>query len=174
MSNANDLVSAYILNQIARDTGSDTRPGKRVTVRIDARCNLAEVGQFIRAGVGTYEVHVDDLKTLEALKEDYVTASVMWMRTPPKPAQGCPAEEGAVVKRDLTSRQFTTADVVAHQERMNVTRAREPGSPGPASFEEAFYDFAARSMKPIVSYEVVESLEAALEAPALEAPKRKN
>lgn len=170
MSESNDIVSSYVLRDLARKSGEDVRPGKRVTVRVHARCGIAELGRFIPEGITEQVIHIDDMPHLMGLVEDWRTADVLHTRVPSAPPVNGPATDGKLTAQPLVSRVLSQVDVENHRQTMVVERMRAPGGPSPeVSFAEAFFAIAHRGMKPLISAEIVDA-----EAPAVEAPKRKN
>lgn len=172
MSSTQDMLSEYVLADIAKRNGQDGRPGKRVTMRVHARCGIAEAGRYIPEGVSEQVVHVDDVALMLSLVEDWRTASEVGVRVPSKPPVDGPAQDGKVSTLQLASRVLTESEVEFRRQEMSIDRARTPGGPSPeVPFAEAFFAIAHRGMKPLISAELV-SEPAPVEG--AEIPKRKN
>lgn len=172
MSSTQDMLSEYVLADIAKRNGQDARPGKRVTMRVHARCGIAECGRYIPEGVSEQVVHVDDVPLMLSLVEDWRTASEVGVRVPSKPPVDGPAQDGKVSTLQLASRVLTESEVEFRRQEMSIDRARTPGGPSQeVPFAEAFFAIAHRGMKPLVSAELVPE---SAPVEGAETPKRKN
>jgi hypothetical protein len=155
-TNANDVLSAYILRQIGNASGEDTRPGKRTRVQIKARCNLAEAGHFIRAGISEIEVHVDDIAMLKSLVEDGISADHYFSRRQ--------VSRDGERKTHISERvaiepvRFTEEDVKRKMQELEIERARTLEG-GEVTRAEAFFALAHRSERPIIKLEVLDGAE---------------
>lgn len=167
MSESTDLVSAYVLRDLARKSGEDVRPGKRVTMRVHARCGIAELGRYIPEGIHELVFHIDDVPHVQSLVEDWRTADTLYTRIPSAPPVGGPAVDGKLTTQPLVSRVLSQADVENHRQTMVVERLRAPGGPSPeVSFAEAFFAIAHRGMKPFISAEILDATPAPAKAKA--------
>ena len=172
MSSTQDMLSEYVLADIAKRNGQDARPGKRVTMRVHARCGIAECGRYIPEGVSGQAVHEDDVALMLSLVEDWRTASEVGVRVPSKPPVDGPAQDGKVSAIQLLSRMFTEAEVEIRRQEMSLERARTPGGPSPeVPFAEAFFAIAHRGMKPFITAELAPE---SAPVEGAETPKRKN
>ena len=170
MSSTQDMISEYVLSDIAKRNGQDPRPGKRVTMRVHARCGIAECGRYIPEGVSEQVVHVDDVALMLSLVEDWRTASEVGVRVPSKPPVDGPAQDGKVSSMQLPSRVFSEVEVEIRRQEMSLERARTPGGPSPeVPFAEAFFAIAHRGMKPLIMAAVVDLEAEAREREAAEA-----
>jgi hypothetical protein len=155
-TNANDVLSAHILRQIGNASGVDTRPGKRTRARIEARCNLAEAGHFIREGVSEIEVHVDDIATLKSLVEDGVSADHYFSRR----QVSRDGERKAHVSERVAIEpfRFTEADVKRKMQELEIERSRTLDG-GEVTRAEAFFALSHRSERPIIKLDVLDGSE---------------
>lgn len=159
-TNANDVLASHILRQIGNASGVDTRPGKRVRVSIEARCNLAEAGHFIREGISEIEVHVDDIATLKSLVEDGISADHYFSRR----QVSRDGERKAHVSERVAvePRRFTEADVQNKLQELTIERSRTLEG-GEVTRAEAFFALAHRSERPIIKLDILDGSESTAE-----------